>query len=413
MTFAYTARDATGKTAGGSLDAPSRKDALRRLAARGLVPVTLTESGSAAPGKAAGGEGAGRALFARRAVKLTRAHRLPFLVSLHELINSGLSAGEAVRLLSLRVQDPAQKLLCGSLWEAISEGATLSRALGAHPEVFDEATLNLIQAGEATGNIGDVLARLIEHLTRQKELQRELAASLAYPAFLLLVAVGVVLFLMFFLMPRMEPLFTSLRGELPLATRLLLGFSGFAMRYGLFIVAGVAVVVTSLWRWYRTEAGRYALDGLLIKLPAVGPFVTARTIHAFSQTLSILLENGITTAEALRMTERQIGNRVHRKAFADATARVLEGETLSKTLAKTGCFPGLVLDRLAIGENTGNIVGSLKKISATYERQVSDRLAFFTKLVGSVVLGGVFIFVGFIAFAIVSAVFELSASINK
>lgn len=415
MTFTYTARDTTGKTTTGTLDAPSRKDALRLLSARKLTPINLSDTagGNLSSARPVQKKQKPARLFARRDTKLTRAHRLPFLTALHELINSGLSAGESIRLLALRVKDPAQQRLCANIWESISEGATLSRALAAHPEVFDESTLNLIQAGEATGNIAEVLSRLIDHHTQQREMQRQLVASLAYPAFLLTVAIGVVLFLLFFLMPRMEPLFESLSGDLPLATKLLLGVSSFTLKYGIFFVLAAALAIVSTWRWYKTENGRLAIDGILLKLPAIGPFVTARTIHAFSQTLSILLENGITTAEALRMTERQITNRVHRAAFADATARVLEGETLSKTLAKTNCFPDLVLDQLAIGENTGNIVSSLKKISATYQRVVSDRLNFFTKLVGSVVLGSVFIFVGFIAFAIVSAVFELSASINK
>jgi type II secretory pathway component PulF len=122
------------------------------------------------------------------------------------------------------------------------------------------------------------------------------------------------------------------------------------------------------------------------------------------------LENGITAAEALRMTEKQIANQVHRAAFNTATARVLEGEALSVALTRTGCFPDLVLDRLAIGENTGNVVPSLKSIAAAYQKIITGQLNFFTKVIAGVVLGGVFTFVGFIAFAIVSAVFQVSAS---
>ena len=124
----------------------------------------------------------------------------------------------------------------------------------------------------------------------------------------------------------------------------------------------------------------------------------------------MLLENGITTSEALRMTERQIQNRVHRAAFDEATGRVLEGEALSASLARTNCFPDLVLDQLAVGENTGNLVPSLKKISVSYQKAISNQLNAFTKIMATVVLLGVFSFVGFIAFAIVSAVFQLSSS---
>jgi type II secretory pathway component PulF len=130
----------------------------------------------------------------------------------------------------------------------------------------------------------------------------------------------------------------------------------------------------------------------------------------FSQTLAVLLENGITTAEALRMTERVISNRTHRAAFAEATARVLEGESLSLSLSRTNCFPDLVLDRLAVGENTGNVVPSLKDIGHSYQKDLSRRLQVFTNVISSAVLLFAFSFVAYIAYAIVSAVFALSAS---
>jgi type II secretory pathway component PulF len=130
----------------------------------------------------------------------------------------------------------------------------------------------------------------------------------------------------------------------------------------------------------------------------------------FSQTLSVLLENGITASEALRMTERQIDNRVHRKAFDLAIDRVLEGEALSAALARTDCFPDLVLDRLSVGENTGNVVPSLKDIAKSYQAQISKQLNLFTKVIASAILGFVFVFVGFIAVAMVMAVLQVSSS---
>jgi len=133
-------------------------------------------------------------------------------------------------------------------------------------------------------------------------------------------------------------------------------------------------------------------------------------VLAFSQTLGVLLANGITASEALHMTERQIDNRVHRKAFADATARVLEGEALSSALSRTGCFPDLVLDRLSVGENTGNVAPCLKEIGKTYQKVITDQLNLFTKVFASSVLMLVFVVVGFIAFAIVSAIFSVSTS---
>lgn len=424
--FAYSARDRAGKSLSAELEAPSRKDALRLLSARGLQVAQVTElqagpaprksAGKAPPSSSSAAAPAQVSRPTRASTRLNaqaprRAERLPFLEALHDLTGSGLSAGEAVRLLSTRIKEPRLRTLCAGVWERISEGAPLSRALGGYPEVFDTGTVNLIQAGEATGSLNDTLSRLIAHLVEQRELRAQLMSALAYPVFMVFVSGGVILFFLTFLLPRLQTLLSSLGGKMPASTKLLIGASQFALSiWGIMAVVAVVLALVSFIGWRQTPAGRAQTDAWLLKLPLVGPFLVAQTVHSFSQTLSVLLENGITAAEALRMTEKQIANQVHRAAFNTATARVLEGEALSVALTRTGCFPDLVLDRLAIGENTGNVVPSLKSIAAAYQKIITGQLNFFTKVIAGVVLGGVFTFVGFIAFAIVSAVFQVSAS---
>ena len=414
--FAYIARDRSGKPARGDLDAATRRDALRVLTARGLQVVSVQETAGTTP-KAAGPAPAkaapveSRAARRRSAQAPTRKECLPFLEALHDLATSGLSAGEAVRLLSVRIKEPRLRSLCAGIWEQVSEGAPLSRAMAAYPGVFDPSITNLIQAGEATGSLNDTLARLIAHLTEQKELRRQLLAALAYPIFMVAVAGGVILFFLLFLLPRLKTLLTSLGGKMPASTTLLIRLSEFALSpYGVVTLIALVVGLSSFFAWRQTAAGRAATDAWLLKLPLTGPFIVSQTVLAFAQTLSVLLENGITAAEALRMTEKQINNTVHREAFNTATARVLEGEALSVALTRTGCFPDLVLDRLAVGENTGNVVPSLKQIAVAYQKQISNQLNMFTEVIASGVLMAVFIFVGFIAFAIVSAVFQVSSS---
>lgn len=418
--FSFTARDRSGQSVASTIEAPSRKEALRLLTARGLQPTQVDEAVAAKPAASRRGKTdtatpnaslTGNSRAAKRgAPKLTRRERLPFLNALVDLIASGLSAGEAVRLLAVRIQEPALRALCNGLWDRLSEGAPLSRAMGDFPSVFDPATINLIQAGEATGSLNEVLGRIISHLTEQKELKRQLSAALAYPVFMVFVASAVILFFLFFLLPRLQALLNSLGGQLPLSTRILVGISDFSLHYGVFIAGAAALGAIAFWRWRQTAAGREATDSWILKLPLFGPFAVSRSVLAFSQTLSVLLENGITAADALRMTERQIGNVIHRRAFNEATARVLEGEALSTSLQRTACFPALVLDQLAVGENTGNVVPSLKKVSVAYQKNISGQLNVFTRVIASGVLLSVFVFVGFIAFAIVSAVFQLSAS---
>ncbi|MEO6568839.1 MAG: type II secretion system F family protein, partial [Opitutaceae bacterium] len=200
--FAYTARDRSGKTVAADVDAPNRKDVLRLLGARGLQVVAVTERGGGpgAPAKTKKNTTAPAAQptsFFSSSIGGTaprRADCLPFLETLYDLISSGLSAGEAVRLLSIRIKEPRQRTLAANLWEQLSEGAPLSRAMSNLPAVFDTSITNLIQAGEATGSLNDTIARLITHLTAQKEMRRQLLTALAYPVFMVLVAIGVILF---------------------------------------------------------------------------------------------------------------------------------------------------------------------------------------------------------------------------
>jgi len=421
--FAYKARDTSGNAVDSAIDAPSRKDALRLLSARGLSVGAVTETSGAAASpattfprsraKAKEPEAAARPSsgFAARGDNTPgRGERLPFLESLHDLTSSGLSGGEAVRLLSMRIKEPRQRALCEGLWGRLSEGAPLSRAMEAYPKVFDSSTTNLIRAGEATGSLSDTLARLIQMLVEQRELRIAVLTAMAYPLVIVVASFGVVLFFLFFLLPRLQSLLNSLGGKMPMSTRILITTANFTLHYGIFVALAAAIGIVSLWRWRSTEVGRAKSDAMLLKLPGLGPFIVSQTVLSFSQTLSVLLENGITAAEALRMTERQIVNRVHRKAFDGAIDRVLEGESLSSSLARTGCFPELVLDRLSVGENTGNVVPCLKDIADNYQKKISRQLNMFTKVIASVILTAVFIFVGFIAIAMIMAVLQVSSS---
>jgi len=421
--FAYNARDHAGAAVSATLDAPSRRDALRLLAARGLQVTNVAEE--AAVRKTASGKKTAAA-SARSTVahapgsapntakaNLTRKQRLPFLQALHDLTSSGLSAGESVRLLSVRLQEPALRALCAGLWTRLSEGQPLSRAMEDFSAVFDSSTISLIQAGEATGSLNEVLGRLITHLTEQRELQRQLATALAYPLLLMFAAGGVVLFFLFFLLPRLQTLFDSLGGKMPVSTKILISLAHFALHEGWIVLILAIFGAISFWRWRQTDAGRTATDAFSLKVPLLGQFVVTRTVYAISHTLALLLENGITTAEALRMTERQIIHRIHRRAFGKAIDRVIEGESLSLALSGTGCFPALMIDRLAIGENTGNIVPSLKDIANNHQKLISNQLDAFTRILATVMLLTVFTFVGFLAFAIVSAIFQSSAQFTK
>jgi general secretion pathway protein F len=420
-TFHYTARDKSGATSTGTLEAPSRRDALRKLQTRGLQPTRLDESGAAQksprPQKTSAATPASSAQVSAlksppssAATAPTAAERLPFLEALADLVRGGLSAGEAVRLLSIRVQQPRLRTLAAALWADLSEGQTLSAAFARHPAVFDGQTVNLVAAGEATGNLRDVLERLITHFTEQKELRSKLIAAMAYPVFVCVLAGGVILFFLFFLLPRLRGLLSSLGGDLPWATKVLVNGSEFLIRYGAIAVVVFVVGALAFWQWRRTPSGRLGADRLALRVPLVSGYAIRATVLNFAHTLAVLLENGITTAEALRLAERTIPNEALRARLREATDRVLEGESLSKALGRTDIFAPLLLDRLSVSEQTGSLAPGLRDIARTCRTDLDRWLNTFTGLISTGVLVFAFSFVGFIAYAIVSAVFEVSAS---
>jgi type II secretory pathway component PulF len=391
---------------------------LRRLQTRGLQPTSLEESSgakparakSSAPAQAAAKPAPSQPAASKAASEPTRKERLPFLEALADLVRGGLSAGEAIRLLSIRVQQPRLRSLCTTLWGALSEGQTLSVALAAHPQVFDGQTINLVAAGEATGNLRDVLDRLIAHFTEQAELRSKLFAALAYPVFVCFLAGGVILFFLFFLLPRLKGLLTSLGGDLPFATKILVNLSEFTLHYGAFALIGGTIGLLSFWQWRRTSAGRLAADELALRMPVIKGYAVRSSVLNFAHTLAVLLENGITTAEALRLAEKTIANEAVRARLREATDRVLEGESLSLALGRTAIFAPLLLDRLSVAEQTGNLAPGLRDIARSCRNDLDRWLNTFTKSISAGVLVVAFSFVAFIAYAIVSAVFQVSSS---
>jgi type II secretory pathway component PulF len=386
----------------GSIDALSRRAALQLLQTRGLQVVQLDEEGGSAGRPAAAGGGP-------RPARITPRHRLPFLEALADLVTAGISAGEALRLLTRRLQEPGLHALCTALWGRVGEGCTLSQAMADHPAVFDRQTVSLIAAGEATGNLHEVLDRLIEHLHEQRELRQKFISALAYPAFICVMSSCLALFLLFYLVPRLLAILTSQGRALPFAAQLLVSGSHLLLYAGPFVLLALIIGGIAFQRWRRTPAGREESDGWLLRLPLVRDFVVRSALFNFTHTLALLIENGITTAEALRLSERTLVNTRLRGLLHAAADRVLEGSSLSSALAGTGLVPPLLLDRLTVGEQTGRLAPGLRDIARVLRKDLSRRLELGVRVSSGLVLTFTFGFVAFLAYAIVSALLQVSS----
>jgi len=416
--FTYSARDASGTTVSGSIEAATRKVAVQKLSSKRLRPLTVKEKGDAAD-KGKESQSDWKKHFSigskTREVKdsdLGRSLALPFLRSLRELLNCGIQAGDGLRMMSTRLRDPKQKLLASKLWDELRQGRSLSEAFHKHPKVFNESVVSLVEAGEATGSLKGVLTRIVTNLEERKEINSKIASALAYPIFLIVVALGLVVLFLFSLLPRIQGLLTSLGGKLPASTRILIAFADFLVNWGWLAALGTIVATLAIISWRKTEKGRPQFDAISLRLPGIGVFIRDMQVLHLTQTLSLLLENGITMVQSLTMTERSVSNRSMRAKFVTARGRVTEGVSLSAAFKGTGYFDDMALDIFTVGENTGDVVPGLKQMAVQYGASIDKTVRRFLGIISTGVLLCVFAFVGLIAIGIISAVFQMSSSLS-
>lgn len=415
--YYYSAKDSNGATVSGELVAETRRSAVQQLASQRLRPVSLSESidGAAQSKKADNPINAWiskRSGSREREVKLTRKVALPFLSTIKELLGCGIQAGDALRMLSVRLNDVRQKRLASLLWDDLRQGKSLSEAFRAKPEVFEESVVNLVEAGEATGNLSNVLERIVANMEERRAIQNKLTAALAYPIFLIGICIGLVFLFLFYLLPQIQDLLNSLGSKLPLATRILIGVSEFMLSYGWIVMALVVVGVVSLLSWRKTLAGRLQFDKLILRLPWLGNFFRDTQVIRITQTLSLLLENGITMVQSLYMVERSVSNMWMRVNLVEARSKVVEGASLSSAFKATGYFDEMALDIFTVGENTGNIVPGLKQMTSQYSEFIDKFIKSFLGIISIGVLLTAFSFVALIAFGIISSVFQLSSGLS-
>ncbi|RKX35089.1 MAG: type II secretion system F family protein [Verrucomicrobia bacterium] len=422
-TFTYTARDTGGQVKKGRLEALDRKQAIRQLGGMNLQPVRLAEGGGSTSASAAAprkGLADLKRFFGERSSSIkanaqkgfSRRQMLPFFRALCDLLSCGIQVGDAVRLLARRLTDVRLKALAAATWDQLSQGKSLSGAMAEYRTVFDESSISLVEAGEATGSLDIILKRLVVGLEESAKIRSKVFSALAYPIFIIFISLLVVLVFLFFLLPRIESLLTSMGERLPFFTRLLIGSSEFMINYGLlFLIAFVGIGV-GLWTWRKTGKGREIFDRQVLRLPFLGRFLCDSDVLRLTQTLGLLLENGVTTVSALTMTERAVGNHTIRAGFSEARMKIVEGMPISTAFGATGYFPALVVDIMTVGDNTGNIVPSLREVARYYSERQERQISAFMGVVSVGVLMIAFAFVAMIAFGIISSVLGLSASLR-
>ena len=419
--FNYLAVNSKGKTIQGNLEADNLKDARSTLREEGLTPLKLQVSDLAVASSKASKKSIAKQSketkpslvksFSKGSSKGEKVG-LEFLKRLVELHASGMPVADAVKLLNHRLSDPVQKEIAGFLWKELAEGRTLSRAMRQLPQFFSESSSFVIEAGEATGNVSPILKKIISYLEEKREIRSKVTSSMSYPIFVCLMAFGVVLFFLFFLLEKIEDMLDSLGGELNLMSKILINGSEALLTIGPFVVVVLIIIFGLLMQWKKTEKGGVSLDRSLLKTPMFGKILYMSELFQLSNLLSALMWSGIGLTENLRLCERTIKNKHMRLQFRSARALVNEGKSLPDALRKFKFMPLMQLDIIEVGEKTGNLGNSMEDASKAFREDLTKRIKSMTTLVSGAALGFAFSLVALVAISIVTSIFQVSKTMT-
>ena len=350
---------------------------------------------------------------ARRGTDMKRVEVLLFVSELADLLDAGMTLGQALQALANQGEEGSgRKAVCQDLCDRIVRGESFSDACARHPKTFPPLFSNMLRAGEASGAMTEVLRRLGDHYERDDAMRGKIKGALTYPVIVLCFGVLAVIGALVWIIPQFQKVFDSLGASLPLPTRILIGLSDAVVHYGWLMAAAAVAFVWWFRRWAGTEAGRRAVDGWKLRAPLVRGIVASGAYSSLAYTLRTLLSNGVNVLQALKICEETCGNAVIGDALRTARQRVTDGTSISGPLASSGAFPRMMTDMLAVGEQSGDMAASLGNIGRRYQKETDRNIAAFTNALEPILIVAIAGVVGFVAIAILMAVFKVSSSIG-
>jgi type IV pilus assembly protein PilC len=374
-TFEYRVRDQGGKVVSGTLVADSEQLVINRLREMGYVPLKIGVQG---------GGGMKREITIRRKAKLK--DMAVFTRQFATMVNSGLPILRALSILEQQTQSALISKAVVGVRTEIERGASLSAAIAKYPKIFNNLYVAMVRSGETGGVLESVLDRLALNLEREVALRQRIKSAMTYPIVVLGFVSLILMAMLVFIVPQFKDIYTNLGGTLPLPTKILLQVSNIIVHKSLFILVGVAVVVYLLRRYVKTPQGRAQWGAFKLKVPVFGPLFHKTALARFSRVLGVLSKSGVPILHSLEVTAETVNNTQVSNAILDVQQSVKQGETLSKPLGRHGVFPPMVVQMLAVGEETGSIDTMLDKVATFYDEEVSATVDALTSLIEPIMI---------------------------
>lgn len=378
-TFSYRALRADGKIAEGVLDAAGRPDALRQMETLGLRPVSLAEKSSAAAkngaAQAGSAKGLGSLSFKFETGKVSGKELENFTRLLSSLLAAGVPLSRALVILQKEASSEAAKTKWKGVHDQVVDGLSLAEAMGKSPETFPRVYVAMVEAGEAGGFLDVVLAQIAEFQSREKELKSKVLTAMLYPCILLVLALGILVLLMTFFIPKFQKIFDNMHSALPLITQVIIGASHFVRSYGLIVAAAAIGLGFLLRAWFVSEKGKRTWEGIILKTPLVGPLIAQFAMARFCRMLGTLLGAGVPLVHGLNVARRSIGNQILVDAVAQTIERVQQGGRLGQSLSDCRVlFSGSVIEMISVAEESGRLDGELVRLATGTENDLDRNL---------------------------------------
>ncbi len=394
LTFAYQAQDALGQILDGTLEVSSRDEALARLKREGLAVLELDETSPAME------------LLPRR---IRQADIIFATSQLAVMVETGITLSAAIDTIAEQEANPALKRVLLDLKSAVESGEDFSTALSRHPKQFDKTFIALIKASEQTGTLGEMLETVANYLRSQLETKQKIRAAMAYPAVMAVLAVGVTIFLLTYILPKFEPLFSRKGVKLPTPTIFMMTASTVLLDYWPCWLAGLTAAVLTYVFGRNTEPGRKILDWLKINVPIIGPMSRKVTLSRSVRTLGTMVASGVSMLDAIRLTAEVSSNWYFEQAWLYVLEQVTEGKRVSEALRdEPGLFPSTLVQMIGAGEETGKLDRVLTKVSTFYDREVETTLKATTSMIEPLMICLMGVIVGGIALGLLMPIFQLS-----
>lgn len=400
--FRWKGKDSNGIEVSGIMNADSKEAVTLHLRRQKITPIKVSVSLKDLELRI---PGLGEGISERDIVVFTR--------TFATMVDAGLPLVQCLEILAEQTENARFSKAILDISQSVESGSTYADALRKHPKIFDDLYCNMVEAGETGGILDTILNRLAGYMEKSITLKRQVKSAMVYPTVVVSVAVGVIVFLMYAVIPTFADIFRSLGATLPLPTQIVIATSQFVQRNILLLIALLVGMILAFRYIRKTEKGRKTTDAMALKLPIFGVLLRKVAVAKFTRTLSTLIASGVPILEGLEITAKTSGNKIIEEAIMKTRVSISEGKTISEPLAATEVFPPMVTQMIAVGETTGALDAMLEKIADFYDEEVDITVQNLTQLLEPVLMVFLGVSVGFIVIAMYMPMFSLIGELAR